>query len=69
MNILYIPLLLLIAHQCAADTPANCTLDDLDGLWNFHFTKGGGDRDIDCSKESWFILFVSKNILASNNFV
>merc|ERR1712183_206242 len=52
MIILYISLALLLVQQGAADTPANCTLADLDGVWKFYFTKGGGDRDIDCSKET-----------------
>jgi len=66
MNILYISLLLLLAHQCAADTPANCTLDDLDGLWNFHFTKGGGDRNIDCSKETEIVKTLQFNFHGRN---
>eukprot|EP00088_Acartia_fossae_P005496 TRINITY_DN12461_c0_g1_i3.p1 TRINITY_DN12461_c0_g1~~TRINITY_DN12461_c0_g1_i3.p1 ORF type:complete len:477 (-),score=87.30 TRINITY_DN12461_c0_g1_i3:116-1519(-) len=33
-----------------ADTPANCTYDDIEGVWDFYETARVGDNTIDCSK-------------------
>jgi len=32
-----------------ADTPANCTYGDVEGLWKFYVGEGGNDRTLDCS--------------------
>ncbi|XP_067842427.1 dipeptidyl peptidase 1 [Heptranchias perlo] len=33
-----------------ADTPANCTYEDLLGTWVFHVGQEGQDRNVDCTK-------------------
>ncbi|XP_053177499.1 dipeptidyl peptidase 1 [Scomber japonicus] len=35
-----------------ADTPANCTYEDLQGTWVFKVSKGGHDKTIDCSTQA-----------------
>jgi cathepsin C len=48
-------LLLMLAVQWGrvvqADTPANCTYDDIVGSWTFYETVRSGDHSIDCSKQ------------------
>ncbi len=39
----------LLAPYVAADTPANCSYDDIAGDWVFSVSGGGGDNTIDCS--------------------
>ena len=34
-----------------SDTPANCTYEDIEGVWDFYETVRNGDADIDCSKQ------------------
>merc|ERR1719354_667351 len=41
-----------------SDTPANCTHEQLTGDWNFHFTQGGNDRNIDCTKPGPIVLTI-----------
>merc|ERR1719309_1106129 len=56
MRLFIVSLLFAAAVNLAsADTPANCTHQQLLGNWNFHFTEGGGDRNIDCSKPGKFV--------------
>ena len=40
--------LLLFAYS-HADTPANCTYEEIAGRWIFFVGEGGKDRTIDCS--------------------
>ena len=40
--------LLLFAYSCA-DTPANCTYEEITGRWTLFVGEGGNDRTIDCS--------------------
>jgi len=40
--------LLLFAYS-HADTPANCTYEEIVGRWIFFVGEGGKDRTIDCS--------------------
>ena len=40
--------LLLFAYS-RADTPANCTYEEITGRWVFFVGEGGNDRTIDCS--------------------
>lgn len=48
--ILTIGLVTLVVFSSAlADTPANCTYDDIAGRWVFLMGEPGGDRTIDCS--------------------
>ncbi|XP_061923247.1 LOW QUALITY PROTEIN: dipeptidyl peptidase 1 [Entelurus aequoreus] len=42
-------LLVMCADVCRGDTPANCTYEDLLGTWMFQVSKGGHDKDINCS--------------------
>jgi cathepsin C len=35
----------------AADTPANCTYEDILGTWTFFETERSGDQSIDCSQQ------------------
>ncbi|KAL4647076.1 dipeptidyl peptidase 1 [Arapaima gigas] len=37
-------------REARADTPANCTYEDLVGSWVFQVSNGGQDRRVDCSK-------------------
>ena len=32
-----------------ADTPANCTYEDVKGEWTFSIGEGGHDRTLNCS--------------------
>ena len=41
-----------LIHTSSADTPANCTYEDISGTWEFYIGPAGFDRTIDCSK-SW----------------
>lgn len=51
--ILTIGLVTLVVFSSAlADTPANCTYDDIAGRWVFLMGEPGGDRTIDCSNPS-----------------
>ncbi|XP_077197524.1 dipeptidyl peptidase 1 [Paroedura picta] len=45
-------LLLLGLRQAAADTPANCTFEDLEGTWLFQVGSGRGapDSSLDCAR-------------------
>lgn len=38
----------VLTHSVRADTPANCTFEDVQGTWNFYETERNGDRTIDC---------------------
>jgi len=52
---LAVALLSTIVH---ADTPANCTHKDLMGVWDFHFSKGGNCKMLDCSKAGPAVLTI-----------
>jgi len=41
--------IVLFAFIGGADTPANCTYEDLLGTWIFSVSDVGQDRTIDCS--------------------
>uniref|UniRef100_UPI00398E39E4 dipeptidyl peptidase 1 n=1 Tax=Pristiophorus japonicus TaxID=55135 RepID=UPI00398E39E4 len=43
-------LCVLAVGTALADTPANCTYEDLQGTWVFHVGREGPDRNVDCSK-------------------
>nr|XP_057936452.1 dipeptidyl peptidase 1 [Doryrhamphus excisus] len=45
-------LLLIWTDVCWGDTPANCTYEDLMGTWVFQVSKGGHDKNINCSAEA-----------------
>ena len=40
---------LCFAAAVRADTPANCTLDDLLGTWHFYVYSGGHDKTLQCT--------------------
>ncbi|XP_069746985.1 dipeptidyl peptidase 1 [Narcine bancroftii] len=40
----------LAVRSSLADTPANCSYEDLLGTWVFHVGQEGQDRNVDCSK-------------------
>lgn len=40
--------LALTTPPILADTPANCTYDDIQGTWNLYETERSGDATIDC---------------------
>jgi len=41
----------LVWSRVRADTPANCTYDDIVGSWTFYETERSGDNSIDCTKQ------------------
>ena len=43
--------------EITCDTPANCTYEEIKGIWIFQMGKGGQDRRIDCSKpcKNWTV--------------
>ncbi|XP_035206656.1 dipeptidyl peptidase 1-like isoform X3 [Stegodyphus dumicola] len=51
MNPVYfLALLSLLMPYVLADTPANCTYEDIRGIWTFSEGERSGNSDIDCSK-------------------
>ena len=43
--------LLSFCTVISADTPANCTYEEIRGTWMFSIGEGGNDNTIDCSKD------------------
>lgn len=41
--------------HCTADTPANCTYEDIRGTWIFSYTQIGGDNKINCTAETSYV--------------
>ena len=39
----------------SADTPANCTYEDIRGSWIFYIGDGGHDKTVDCTSLSKLI--------------
>ena len=50
--VLAISLLALLLPTVFADTPANCSYDEIQGTWSFHIGDKGYDNTIDCSSFS-----------------
>ena len=47
----------VILTSCVkSDTPANCTYEDVRGVWVFHEGPRGNDKSINCSAKSKDIL-------------
>lgn len=44
--------LLMWVEASRADTPANCTYEDLLGTWVFQVSKGGHDKTVNCTAEA-----------------
>jgi len=42
----------LVTTPASADTPANCTFEDVEGIWIFSETERDGDNSIDCLNNS-----------------
>lgn len=49
--------LLAISGDVVADTPANCTYNDVKGLWVFHEGPRGNDKTINCSAKGTTTLY------------
>ena len=49
---LLVSLLALLLPTVFADTPANCSYDEIQGTWSFHIGDKGYDNTIDCSSFS-----------------
>ena len=45
-------LLAVLAPSALADTPANCSYEEISGKWSFHIGPKGGDNTIDCTSFS-----------------
>lgn len=43
-------ILACLAYSVLADTPANCTYEDIRGTWTFEISESNKDKTIDCSK-------------------
>ena len=52
--ILFSALLLQYLHVVLADTPANCTYEDIAGKWVLHVGKGGFDNTLKCNGNGSF---------------
>lgn len=52
---IYIAVLLIFIGCCAnlisADTPANCTYEDIQGLWILQEGPRGNDKTVNCSMD------------------
>ena len=46
---LSLAVLVVLSSSVYADTPANCTYDDVQGRWLFMMGPTGGDRTINCT--------------------
>lgn len=51
MILLLVPALFLLAGQAGADTPANCTYEDVEGSWIFYESERSQDSSIDCMSQ------------------
>lgn len=49
--VLSVALFGLFMGSTRADTPANCTYEDVRGLWVFHEGPRGNDKTINCSSK------------------
>ena len=47
-------MLMMVGREVMADTPANCSYEDIVGSWTFYETERSGDRSIDCSKQGTY---------------
>ncbi|XP_060583530.1 dipeptidyl peptidase 1-like [Ruditapes philippinarum] len=56
MRILSLFLVFVILYnKCDADTPANCTYEDIVGTWIFQYTQIDGDNTINCTTETNYV--------------
>ncbi|XP_071485907.1 dipeptidyl peptidase 1-like [Diadema antillarum] len=49
MDVRAVILIAISLSFAAADTPANCTYEDIAGLWTFEISGYGGDNTLDCT--------------------
>ena len=47
-SVLFCAVIVLFLQTVAADTPANCTYEDIVGKWTFGIGKGGFDNSLKC---------------------
>jgi cathepsin C len=51
MILYYLSIFVFTVGGVLCDTPANCTYEDIEGIWDFYETARNGDADIVCSKQ------------------
>jgi len=64
-NYLSLILLFTIAALTKADTPANCTYEDIRGKWVFHEGPRGNSKNINCSSKGSFSIEVLLSLVLS----
>ena len=53
----------LLLAKVSADTPANCTYEEVRGTWLFFIDSGGKDRTADCSSVGKQDLLTKMNLV------
>ncbi|XP_072026805.1 dipeptidyl peptidase 1-like [Amphiura filiformis] len=61
--ILLIGIFALLVPYVAADTPANCSYEEIVGEWTFSVSGGGGDNTLNCSSPGPVTYSVTVNLL------
>jgi cathepsin C len=51
--ICYLAFIACCASIAIADTPANCTYEDIRGQWVFHEGPRRNDKTVNCSANGW----------------
>lgn len=58
--------LVMLVHGTRADTPANCTFDDVRGDWILYETERSGDANIDCNNMGPIVHKKNVNLMYPN---